>query len=65
MPRPVQPAFAHKGRDFTGGHHGRLMHLFVVCEQIRASALVTDKQLAEDEVMGAHVLIAQQPVKLG
>ena len=47
------------------GDHRRLMHLLVVCEQLPATALVTDEQLAENKVVATDFIAAEEPIELG
>jgi len=60
---PVQAPITHELDDIGVRHDGCLMHSLVVGQQLLAAALVTDKELAEDEVVAAHFVTTQEPVQ--
>ena len=60
---PVQPPITHELYDIIVRHDGRLVHSLVIGQQLFATALVADKQLAEDEVVAAHFITTQEPVQ--
>lgn len=60
---PVQPPITHELYDISVRHAGCLMHSLVVGQQLLATALVADNQLAEDEVVTAHFVTTQEPVQ--
>ena len=60
---PVQSSIAHKLYDISMRYHGGLVHSLVVGQQLCATALVADKELAEDEVVAAHFVTTQEPVQ--
>ena len=60
---PVQAPITHELDDIGVRHDGCLVHSLVVGQQLLAAALVTDKELAEDEVVAAHFVTTQEPVQ--
>lgn len=60
---PVQPPITHELYDISVRYDGCLMHSLVVGQQLFATALVADKELAEDEVVAAHFVTTQEPVQ--
>jgi len=62
---PVQSSIAHKFYDIRMGHHWRLVHSLVVGQQLSAATLIADEQLAEDEVVAAHLVTTQKAVQFG
>ena len=60
---PVQPAITHELYDLSVRHDGCLVHSLVVGQQLFATALVADRELAEDEVVAAHFVATQEPVQ--
>ena len=62
---PVQSPIAHKLYDISVRHDGCLVHSLVVGQQLFATTLVADEELAEDEVVAAHFVTTQEPVQFG
>ena len=60
---PVQAPITRELYDISVRHDGCLVHSLVVGQQLFATALVTDKELAEDEVVAAHFVTTQEPVQ--
>jgi hypothetical protein len=56
----MQAAIAYEGDNIDVRHDGRLVHLLVVCEKVRASPKITDQQLTVNEVVSADLVAAQQ-----
>lgn len=59
---PVQPPITHELYDISVRHDGCLVHSLVVGQELFATALVADEELAEDEVVAAHFVTTQEPV---
>ena len=60
---PVLPPITHELYDISVRHDGGLVHSLVVGQQLLATALVADKELAEDEIVAAHFVTTQEPVQ--
>ena len=61
----VQTPIAHKVYDIAVRHDRCLVHSLVVGQQLFATTRVADEELAEDEVVAAHFVTTQEPVKFG
>ena len=60
---PVQPPITHEFYDISVRHDGCLVHSLVVGQELFATALVADDELAEDEVVATHFVTTQEPVQ--
>lgn len=59
----MQPPLTHELDDISMRHDGYLVHSLVVGQQLFATALVADEELAEDEVVATYFVAAQEPVQ--
>src|SRR6266542_5942695 len=59
----VQASFANEPYDVAVIYNRSLVHLRVVGQELRSPALVADEKLPVHEVVAAHLLAVQQPIK--
>jgi hypothetical protein len=60
-PRPCSPPTRTNSYDISVRHDRCLVHSLVVGQELFATALVADEELAEDEVVAAHFVTTQEP----
>ena len=59
----VQASFANEPCDVAVIHKRSLVHLRVVGQKVRSPVFVDDEKLPVHEVVAAHLVAAQQPIK--